>query len=452
MKIIIIGCGKIGETILSNLVSEGHDIVIVDNKPDVVDKITNIYDAMGVCGNGTDCETLAEAGVENTELFVAVTASDELNMLSCFIAKKMGASQTIARIRNPEYNSNNLGFLKQNLGLSMAINPELLAAKEMFDVLKLPSAAKVESFCRGSFEMVELKLKPDSKLDGLSLIELRKKYTEKFLIGAVQREDSVYIPDGNFVLKSGDKISISASHSELLKLFKELSITSRKSKNVMILGAGKIAFYLAKLLIAGGSNVKIIEKDLERCEQVSELLPSVVMINGDGAQQELLLEEGLGSMDAFVALTGMDEQNILISCFAASQNVGKVVCKINREEFITMAEKLGLETIISPKKTVADVVLRYARALKDSFGSSMETLYSLMDGKAEVTEFVVDNDCPIIHIPFKDLKLKANTLITGIIRNRKSIIPDGGEMLHSGDHVVILTSGHKISNLLDIVK
>ena len=451
MKIIVVGCGKIGSTVLSNLISEGHDVVAVDNNPDIINEINNVYDAMSVCGNGVDYDILMEAGVENCELLVACTGSDEFNMLSCFIAKKMGAKQTIARIRNPEYNDKDLDFLKQNLNLSMVINPELLTAIELYNILKLPSAAKVEMFSKRNFEMIELHLKPDTKLDGMNLIELKKKYPYNFLICAVMRDEQLYIPDGTFVLNKGDKVAIVATSSEILKLLKALGILQKQARNVMILGASKTAFYLAKKLLADGNNVKIIEKNAEICEIFAERLPGAVMINGDGAQQELLLEEGIASMDAFVSLTGMDEQNILISYFASSQNVPKVITKVNRGEFSLMADKLGLDCIISPRKSTADVVLRYARALRNSLGNSMETLYKFMDGKAEALEFIVSNDCELNNITFKELSLKSNTLVAGILRGKKIIIPSGDDKIYPNDRVIIV-SDHRINNLSDIVK
>lgn len=452
MKIIIVGCGKIGTTILASLVAEGHDVTAIDADPAIIEEITNIYDAIGLCGNGVDCDVLAEAGVPLAELFVAVTGSDEFNMLSCYLARKMGAGNTVARIRNPEYNDTSLAFLRQHLNLSVAINPERRAAHELHNVLKLPSAAKVETFSVRNFEMVQLKLKPDSPLDGMSLIELRQKYPQKFLACVVQRGDEVVIPSGQFVLKSGDKVGFTATPSEMLKLMKNLGLMKKQARNVMILGASKTAYYLAKLLLAGGSSVKVIEKDASRCEAFSDQLPGVVMINGDGARQELLLEEGLRTMDAFVALTGMDEQNILMSYFASSVDVPKVIAKVNRDEFAPMAEKLGLDTLVSPRKTVADILVQYARALENSMESSVETLYKLMDDKAEALEFAVHADCELVDIPLKDLRTKPNTLIAGIFRNKKTLIPSGMDTIQVGDKVVVLAAGHRINNLLDILE
>ena len=328
MKITVVGCGKIGCTVINALLTEGHEIVAIDNDPDVISDITNIYDVMTVCGSGTDSDVLLEAG--NANLLIAVTGSDEFNMLTCFIAKRLGIKHTIARIRKPEYNDKSLSFLKKELGLSMAINPERLVSREMFNILKLPSAIKVEEFSRGNFEMVELILKENSPLDGVSLIDLKKKHPDNFLVCAVQRGDKLYIPDGNFVLKSGDKIGITSSSVEIQRLLRKLGILQKQARDVMILGATRTSYYLSKLLLAAGNSVKIIDADRERCKEFSDSLPGAVIINGDPARQELLLEEGIGNVDAVVALTGMDEENILLSYFAAMQNVPKVIAKVNR--------------------------------------------------------------------------------------------------------------------------
>ena len=452
MNIIVIGCGKIGATILANLVEEGHNVVAVDNNPDVITELTNIYDVMGACGNGADCEILEEAGVSSADLVIAATGLDEFNMLSCFLAKKMGAECTIARIRNPEYNDRSLGFMRQQLDLSMVINPELSAAHELYNILKLPSAAKIETFSGRNFEMIEIRLKSDSAFDGMRIADLRSRFNAKFLICAVQREESAYIPDGNFILKSGDKIGITATPAEITKLFKELGIQQKQARNIMILGGGRIAYYLTKKLCAAGIKVTIIERDRKICEELCEALPKAVIVHGDGAGQELLLEEGLHSVDAFVALTGMDEQNILISAFAQAQNVPKVIAKVNRDELIPLAEHWGLDCLISPKKHIADILVQYVRALENSVGSSMETLYKLMDDKVEALEFKVKSDFPKLGVPFKELKTKNNILIAGIMRDRKSIIPAGDDCLIAGDKVIVLAANQRINTLSDILK
>lgn len=451
MDIIVIGCGKVGRYLIESLTSEGHNVIAVDQNPAIISDITNMYDVMCVCGSGTDSDTLGEAKVEKAELVIAVTGSDEFNMLACFLAKKMGAKNTVARIRNPEYNDNSLSFLKHHLDLSVPINPEMLAARELFNILKFPAALNIETFSSRNFEMVEIKLKEDSSLDGMSLIDIRKQYPGKYLVCTVGRQGETIIPDGNFVIKSGDKIGLTAEPSEITRLLRKLGHLKKQARNVMILGASKTSFYLAKLLISAGVTVKIIELNEQRCEEFSNSLPEAVIIHGDGASQELLLEEGLANMDGFVALTGMDEQNILVSIVATNHNVPKVITKVNRTELAEMAEKLGLDTVISPKKTVSNVICRYARALENSMGSKVETLYKIMGGGAEVLEFNVGQDFKAADVQLKDISLKQGVLIAGIIRGRKTVIPSGSDVILPGDRVVIVASDKKFSDLSDII-
>lgn len=452
MKIILVGCGTIGATIISSLVSEGHDIVAIDSDADFLNSITNVYDVMGLCGNGADSDVLEEAGADTADLFVAVTGSDELNMLSCFLARKMGAKYTIARVRSPEYNDKSLGFMKDNLELSMCINPELLTARELYKILKFPSAVKIETFSRGNLEMIEIRLKPDSALDGMSLMEMRKTHKAKVLVCYVRRDDEVFIPDGNFRLKSGDWVGITASPSELQKLFKSLGVYQKQAKNVMLLGGSRTAHYLADMLLESGGSVKIIERNPEICERLSEALPKAVILNGDGAEQELLLEEGLRSLDAFVSLTNTDEANILLSIFASGQSVPKVIAKVNREELVRMAENMGVDSVVSPKKMVGDVIVSYARALENSRGSNVETLYKIADGKAEALEFNVRADSKVIGVPLKELQIKKGILIAGIIRNRKTVIPVGDDMILAGDSVVIVAADQGLRDLDGILR
>ncbi|MBR6771887.1 MAG: Trk system potassium transporter TrkA [Clostridia bacterium] len=452
MKIIIVGCGKIGITIIESLVSEGHDVVAVDANKSAVEEVGNIYDVMCLCGNGVDCETLSEAGVEKAELFVAVTGSDEFNMLSCYIARRMGARHTVARIRNPEYNDKSLVFMRQTLDISMPLNPELFTAQEIYNTLKLQSAVNIETFSQRNLEMVELIINEDCRLDGFSLMELKKRYKAEYLICAVKRENEVFIPGGNFILRKGDKIGLVAAPNGISKIVKMLGFTDKRAKNIIILGASMTAFYLAKRLIAGGNSVKIIDKNEERCRIFAEALSDAVVICGDGAEQEVLLEEGLDKADAFVTLTGMDEENILISIFAVAHDVPKVITKVNRGELAEMAGKLGLTSIVSPKKIVSDIVIRYARALENSMGSNVETLYKLMDSEVEALEFHVSEDFEGRGIPLKDMKFKPNLLIAGIIRKRKPFIPTGDDVILAGDKVVVVASGQKFIDLSDILR
>ena len=452
MNIIVVGCGKIGTTVLESLVAEGHNVTAIDNRSLPLTEITNIHDVMTVCGNGADCEVLSDAGAESADLLVAATGSDEVNMLCCQIADRMGIVNSVARIRKPEFNDASLPRMKQLLNLSMAINPDRLAAQEIYYTLRLPAAVKIESFSARKFEMIELRLKADSPLVGMPLSAARHHFKAKFLICVVQRGDEVFIPDGNFVLQGGDKIGLTATHSEIAKLFREVGLGKKQARKVMILGGSRTAFYLAKRLLAAGAEVKIIDKDRATCEQLCEMLPTATIICGDGAQQELLLEEGLDSMDAFVALTGMDEQNILLSFFANAHNVPKVLPKVNRRELGALAEQLGLDGVVSPRDIVADLLVQHARALENSMGSSVETLYRLMDDHAEALEFNVKDDPRLVRIPLKDLQTKSRVLVAGILRGRETIIPSGADVILPGDKVVVITANRRLNDLSDILK
>ena len=452
MKIIIAGCGKIGTSVLSSLAQEGHDVTAVDKNPNVISELTNVYDVMGVCGNAVDCETLIEAGAGDCGMFVAMTDSDELNMLSCFLAKRMGAQNTIARIRNPEYNDTSLSFMRQHLELSMAINPYLRSAQEIYNILKFPSALRIETFSRRNLEMIEFRLSEDSELVGKSLVDIRKKYDAQFLICCVQRGEDVYIPSGFFTLQAGDKIGLTASQSEMEKLLKMLNAFKKQAKNIIILGGSKSAYYLAKMFESGGNSAKIIEQDEARCVELTSALPNATVIRGNGAEQELLMEEGLSSCDAFVALTGMDEENILLSIFASMQKVPKSVVKINRDELYLLAQKMGIESAISPKEITSNILVQYARALENSSGSAaVETLYKIFDGKAEALEFNVKSESKLTGVPLREIKLKPNLLIGGIMRGRRTIIPSGADMIMPNDRVIVISSGNRINDILDIL-
>lgn len=452
MRIIVVGCGKIGTALVDSLSAEEHDIVVIDSDRKVLEEINNRYDVMCVCGNGADSDVLEEAGAAKADLIIAVTNSDELNMLSCFFAKKMGSEHTVARIRKTDYNDKSLVFMKQTLSLSMPINPEYRAAQELYNIIKMPSAAGVESFSSGNLEMIELRLKPDSRLDGMTLSEMREKFRASFLVCAVQRDGEVFIPDGNFMLRGGDRIGITAKQAEILKLFKELNLVQKKAKSVMILGGSRTAFYLAKRLLAAGNDVKIIERNRERGEEISELLSGVSVIFGDGTQQEILEEEGISDIDVFVALTGIDEENILSSYYAYKKGVPKVIAKVNRDELASIAKDMGLDCVVSPKKMTANILTRYARALENSMGSKIETLYKLMDSNVEALEFTVTQDFPGVNISLKNLSLKPHILIAGIIRGRTAVIPTGEDKILPGDRVIVIAGQKRLYDLSDILE
>lgn len=452
MYIVIMGCGKIGADILASLVAEGHDVTALDQNADTLNDITNIYDVMTVCGNGLDYETLMEAGTANAELFVAMTFSDEVNIMSCFLARKIGARHTVARISKPDYKGRGLAFIRQQANISMFINPDQVTAAAIFNTLKLPSGIHSEYFSKRNFEMIEMQIKQNSPLNGLKLFEIRNRIKARFLVCVVRRGQKVFIPDGNSELEQGDVINVTAAPSEVDKLLKACGYLEKGIHNVMILGGSGTAYYLGKMLEENHNAVKIIEKDRQRCRELCEAIPEAVVINGDGAKQEILLEEGLTSTDAFVSLTGIDEENILMSIYAASQNVPKALTKVDRNEFKEMAEKLGLENIVTPRELISNSMVRYARALENSMGSNVETLYKLMGGEAEALEFNVRQSFKKVQIPLKYLDLKPDILIGGIVRGRRTIIPDGDDVIMVGDRVVVIASGQRLYDLADILR
>ncbi len=452
MNIIVAGCGKIGKTIIKSMVDEKHNVTAIDVDREIVSSVTNIYDIMGICGNCTSYETLNEAGAKNADLFIAVTNLDELNMLACYVAKKMGAKHTVCRTRDYEYNRKSFNFVKDQLSLDMTINPELLTAQHIFNLLKLPSATKVETFSRNSFEVVELVVEENSPITNASLIELRKKFPINFLICSVLRDDNVFIPNGSFVLKAGDKIGLISPITESHKLLKLMGFSKIQIKNVLIVGAGKIACYLANLLLKSKNPVKIIEKDRQKCVDVSFLLEDeATVVCGDGMSHELLSENRIADADAFISLTGQDEGNILMSFYASSQGVKKVITKVNKNELLSISKNLRVENPISTKQIAANVLVSYARALSNCIGNKVETLYSLMDGKAEAVEFSVLNDFKYANVPLKNLKFKHGVLVAGIIRDRSCIIPCGEDVLMAGDNVIIITASQSLYDLAEVV-
>ncbi|MBO5851804.1 MAG: Trk system potassium transporter TrkA, partial [Clostridia bacterium] len=430
MNVIVAGSGKIGKSIVRSMLKENHNVTVIDVDRQVVSSMTDTFDVLGIVGNSTSYDVLNDAGVKSADLFIAVTSSDEVNMLSCYVAKKMGAKYTVARTRDFEYNRKSFDFVKDQLGLSMTINPELMTAQFIFNLLKLPSATNVEMFSRDSFEVLELNVNKNSPLVGVSLLELRKKILVDFIVFSVLRNGEVTVPNGSFVLNEGDKIGIISQITQSHKLLKLLGFEQKQVKDVVIIGASKIAYYLSSLLIKSKNPVKIIEKDRQKCEDISTRLQNVpAVICGDGTSHELLLENRVTDASALVALTNSDEANILMSYYANSKGVGKVVTKINNKELGSISNQLGVGSQISPKSIVANVLVRFARGLENVKGSKIETLYRLLDGKAETVEFLVLDEFKFKDIPLKNLKFKKNILIAGIIRDRSCIIPCGEDVI-----------------------
>lgn len=451
MNVVIIGNGKVGNNLSELLVDEGHNVTVIDLKSSSLKKIIDRQDILCIEGNGATVDVQREASVDKAGMVIAATPYDELNMLCCLIAKRLGAKRTVSRVRNPEY-FNQMNLIKEDLRLAMVINPDLTTADEIFRILIFPAAAKVEVFQKGRVELVEHLISENSKITGHTLADLYKKIKVQFLICAVQRDSEIYIPDGKFILKAGDRIHIAASHKDIERFFRAGGIIKDKIKNVMIVGGGRIGYYLASHLIEIGMHVKIIEIDSSKCTELAEKLPEAMIINADGTDQDILIEEGILYADSFIALTGIDEENIIMSLYAAKNTKAKVVTKINRDSYIELASKLGLESVISPKYLTTNNILSYVRSLKKTAGSNIESLYNLVGNQVEAIEFKVkDIITDIVGIKLRELKKKNDILICAIIRNRDIIIPNGNDSIELGDSVVIVSKNHHFSTLKDIL-
>lgn len=451
MRIVVIGVGKVGSTVAEYLSQEGHEVVIVDQDPKVVEWITNRYDVLGVCGNGASLEVQREAGINRAQLVVALTSRDEFNILCCIIAQKNGAEHVIARVRNPDYYQQ-MSFLQDELGLSMAINPEMESADAISRMLRFPSATKLEVFAKGRLEMAEVTLPKDTVLDGISLRELPGKLGVQVLVCAVQRDQEVVIPSGNFVLRGGDHINISATHKDMSIFFKKNGLYRDAIRSVLIVGGGRIAYYLASQLLRLGIHVKIVERDEATCESLSQQLPKADILHGDGTDQELLLEEGIRTADACVALTGVDEENIIVSMFANTQHVRKVITKVNRPNLLDIMRSVGIESVISPRSVTGDRILRYVRAISNSRGSRIQTLYRLLDGRMEALEFKVANNAPFVGQTLQKLTFRKGVLIAGIVRGDRLIHPQGSDFMLPGDLVTVVTTVSGLQDLSDTLK
>lgn len=451
MNIAIVGCGKVGTALIEQLNKEGHDITAIDTNKDVVEAVVNKIDIMGVVGNGASYNIQIEAGIENTDLLIAVTGSDEVNLLCCLIAKKYGSCHAIARVRNPVY-SQEISMLKDELGLSMIVNPEFAAANEIARVLRFPSAIKIDTFAKGRVELLKFRITSGSPLDNSSLIDISKRLKCDVLICAVERDDQVIIPNGSFVLKEKDIISIVASPNKASEFFKKMGIKTHQVKDTLIVGGGELTYYLARMLLGMGIDVTIIEQKRERCEVLSELLPKAIVINGDGIDQSLLQEEGLDSVESFVALTNLDEENIMLSLYAKSRTKAKIITKVNRITFDDVINQLDLGSIICPKHITAEYIVRYVRGMQNSIGSNIETLYKIIDNRAEALEFIVKNGSPLIETPLEKLNLKDNIIIACINRNGKIIIPNGQDVIREKDTVIVVTTITGLNDIRDILK
>ncbi len=449
LSIIIVGCGKVGSTITAALYREGHDITVIDKNPATVQALTNSYDVMGIVGNGASYSVQMEAGIEFADLIIAVTGSDELNLLCCTVAKRVGHCDAIARVRNPDY-AEEIPYLREQLGLTMIINPELEAASEIARILYLPRALAVSPFAKGQAELVRFRLPEDNELCEKKLMDLGA-LVKNIRFCAIERGGEVYIPDGSFTLSAGDTVTFVASARAAATFFDSIGLRSGKIGRVMIIGGGKAAYYLARQLIAMGKTVKIIETNRARCEELENLIPDAIIINGNGSDEDILQEEGIRTADAFVPLTGMDEENILLTLYAREVSGAKAITKINRINFRNVIQGLDLGSVVYPKYITSEAIIAYVRAKKASIGSGIETLYHLFDSRAEAIEFKVGEVDGVTNIPLKDLKTKDNLIIASINHLGKAIVPGGGDCISAGDTVVVVTTNTGLHDIRDIL-
>lgn len=451
MQIIIVGCGKVGRTLAEQLQEEETDITLIDISPEKINAASEEIDALGIVGNGASINTLIEAGIETADILIAVTVSDEMNLLCCLIAQKTGHCHTIARVRNPIY-SKEIGFIKERLGVTMIINPELAAAQEISRLLRFPSAIKIDTFARGKVELLKFKVMPEFDLDGMSISQITDKFRCDILFCAVESHGNVAIPGGNHIIHDGDMVSILATPQNAAYFFKKIGLKTNQVKNTIIVGGGTISYYLAKALLAMKINVKIVERDKNRCETLSDLLPDATIINGDGTDRSLLMEEGLPDAESFVALTNLDEENVFLALFAKTISKAKLVAKVNRLAYDDIIDSLDIGSVIYPKYITADYILQYVRAMQNSIGSTVETLYHILDGQAEALEFVIRDNSPVIGKTLSELNLKKNLLVGCLHRDGEVRIPRGHDTIQIGDTVVIVTTNKGLCDISDILE
>ncbi len=451
MNIIIVGCGRVGQTLAEQLNEEGNNITVIDISSESVNDVASRYDVMGVVGNGATHTVLKEAGIDSTDLLIAVTGSDELNLLCCLIAKRGSGCQTIAKVKNPIYSAES-PYFKDELGLAMVINPEYAAAEEIARVLRFPSALKIDTFAKGRVELLKFRLPEGSPLVGMSVKDTVIKLHCDILVCTVERGEEAFIANGDFVFEGKDIISIIASPKNAQDFFKKIDYKTHAVKNVMIVGGGDTTHYLCDILERSGISIKVVEKNFARCEELADKWRNVSVIHGDASDKEILIEEGVESVGAFVALTGLDEENILLSLYAKSVGDAKLVTKINRVDYDGVVGHLDLDSTVYPKSITSDLIVRYARAMKNTVGSNVETLYNFIKGKVEASEFIVRENSPITGTPLYQLKFKKNVLIAAILRGDTVLIPRGHDMILPGDAVVIVSGVMALHDICDVLE
>lgn len=449
MKIVIVGDGKVGYTLAENLSKEDHDVTIVDKNPEALRRAHDNLDVMCIKGSGVSVTVLLEAGIRDADLLLAATSSDEMNMVCALTGKKLGAKRTVARIRDPEY-ANELSMLKNELDLDMIINPEQATALEIVKLLQFPSALNVESFAKGRVRLVEIKITEDVPIVGMKLKKITARINASVLIGAIERQNEVFIPDGEAEIMVNDTIYIVGNTLQTFNFCKALGKCTLKVRRVMIVGGGRIGYYLSKMIIQMGMKVKLIEIDKARCLELSELLPEALIIQGDGTNTEFLASENLSEMDAFIAMTGRDEDNLILSLLAKQAGVQKVITKVARINSESLIKALEIDSIVSPRLITANHILQYVRGLKNAQTTSIEALYKTVNGQAEMLEFLVRQDRWYLNTPLKKLKMIKNTIIAAIVRKNEIIIPHGNDVLHLNDRIILFAKVMALDNLDDV--
>ncbi|MCH5320441.1 MAG: Trk system potassium transporter TrkA [Eubacterium sp.] len=451
MDITIVGAGKLGKRLAKLLSEENHNITVIDIREDIVDQMVETYDVQGVFGSGTHCDVLAESNIKSADLLIATTPSDENNILSCLIARRMGVANTIARVRDPEY-LRQTNFMRNELGISMMINPDYAGALEIFRMLQFPSVINIETFSKGRIDMAEIKINKESPVNDVKISDISSDYRDRMLICAVKRNDEIFIPNGDFVIKENDRIHITGSHKYLGKIVKYLSGKKSSSiKNVMLIGGSRITIYLANLLASIGKNVIIVEKNNNKCKRICEYCPNASVLCGDANDYDFLLEIGIERMDAVVTLTDTDETNFLISMYSKNVGVSKNVTKINNPNLAKMLDEMGRDSHINISEITGDTITQYVRAKKSVNSSYMRTLYNLVDGQIEAIEFETGDYVSFIGKPLSSIKLKKNVLVAAINRKNKIIFPSGDDTVEKGDIVIVVSKEHKLNNLNDIL-
>ena len=451
MDIILVGAGKIGLALAQSLTQENHNLTVIDRDAELISLVTSSLDVMSICGE-VDINLLRLAGAEHADLLIAVTDSDEANILCCMVGKKLGVSHTIARVRQEEHYQEVI-LLREELGLSMTINPEYMAAGEISRVLRFPSATKVEAFAKGQAELVEFRLTEENPLCGMALRSFHARFGRGTLICAVERDGAVHIPGGDDVLQAGDTLNVVGAPRAIYSLFRDMNSLKRSAKYVLLVGGGRVGAYLAKQLLDMGIHVKILEKNRARAEQLKDQMPKAEVVICDGSRPDDLSEEGMAAMDAFVALTGSDEVNIIIASQARSSGVAKVVTKVTEPHYIPLAASFGLDEPVQPRRIISQQVLRYVRGMENSSGvSGVENLRSIVGGALEVLEFRAGESSPCVGVPLRELPLRRDVLLAAIIRSGKCLIPGGQDQIAAGDSVLAVTSRRGMTHLEDILR